>query len=170
MAGIDSLDRRQLLSWLFCRPIHDQITFQNCPLRALGVGHAGREIEMALPLAGVEPVVAKLDILKLPTIACEVFDPRSPLARRERGARPGRLAQLYAVSQVLGRSPFAQHDFTQREAGDKAEFIGGAVKRIPERFKSPATGLGKHLLFPNSFIHAFLPRFEPRPSPGWLAA
>ena len=103
-------------------------------------------------------------------IAREVSDPLSPLAGLECEARPDRLAQFDGVRQGLRRLPFSQHDFTQRKAGDNAEFIGRAVDRIPERFKSPATALSKHLLAPNTFVRRFLPRFEPRASAGWVAA
>ncbi len=173
LADIDPFHRRRLV-WPFCRPVHDQVAFHHGALVAFGMVQTGSEIEMALRglalLIGGEAVVSELDILKLPAVAREVFDPLSPLAGRERGARPCRLAQLNAVRQGPRRSPLSQNDFTQRKAGDNTEFIGRAVDRIPERFKSPATALSKHLLAPNTFVRRFLPHFEPRVSPRWVAA
>src|SRR5687768_16590550 len=120
----------------------------------------GGEIEMALPglalLIGVESVVPELNVLKLPTIARKVFHALTPLVGRERRARPDRLVQFNVVTQALWRPPFSQDDFTHRKPGDKAEFIGGAIKRIPERFKSPATALRKHLPAPNIFVRVVL--------------
>ena len=79
----------------------------------------GSEIETALPrlalFISVEAIVPEFDIFKLPAVAREVFDPLSPLAGIERGARSYRLAQINGVRQGLRWSPFSQNDFARRE-------------------------------------------------------
>src|SRR5688572_17963157 len=109
--------------------------------------------------------MAELNIFKLPTIVLKIFKALSPLAGGKGGAGSYWFAQLNSVRETLRRAPIGQHDFTQREPSDQAEFIAGVVNRIPECFENLATGLSKQFLLPNGFVHGIFPCFKPCTSP-----
>lgn len=111
---------------------------------------------------GVEAQVAELGVIKPPAGGVEGLDPRAPWVGGERGAWAGRLAQDDSVRQDLRRVPPRQNDFSEGKGGGEAEFVGGGVERIPERFNGSGTGLGEHLRGPNRLVEAPLASLEAR--------